>query len=125
MDQQFIDGIREDVTQALTKENRDRNDPESLRVALRELLDHAIDSPQLAPLLRIDYEVTKRSPDEAELTVVVLFQADDEVHKATCKRAISWAYLPSAVRHKFISENVPVQAFMLFTREDSVDKQET
>jgi hypothetical protein len=116
VDRQFMQGVLGDAASAIAQ-NGDSRDVEALRAALQELEGRRADPPILAPLLRLDYEVVKRTPSEVDLTVTVLLMVDGQARKVTSKSTVRWENLPNDIRAEFIRANVPSQAFTFFSRE--------
>ncbi len=87
---------------------------------LRTLFKGETDSPELSQLLRIDYELEKRSPTVCHLWIHLLLKDKDGASgkKLTVEHDIKWAWLPELVRETFIRDNPAKQAYIFVSRQE-------
>lgn len=116
-DKQFVDFIIEESAVIFAVDSG--QDRAAVKTKIRELFEGKTEPPELASLLRIDYDIEKTSPTLAHLWIHLLIRKGETAKKLTVEHDIEWAWLPNLVREKFIRENPTRQAYVFVSREDS------
>lgn len=117
-DKAFVDFVIDESAGVLAKSTKQVKS--AIVPKLRALFNGETDSPELSRLLRIDYELEKRSPTVCHLWIHLLLKSEDGASgkKLTTGHDIKWAWLPELVREKFIRENPARQAYIFVSRQE-------
>ncbi|MEI7836625.1 MAG: hypothetical protein WCK05_09450 [Planctomycetota bacterium] len=92
---------------------------EVVRRALDDLIDRRTESPMLEPLVRLEWKILKVDPTTCRRTVVVAVYDAGRAQVGSVESDVPWETVPSEVRSTFIREQVTVQCFVLFERENT------
>jgi len=87
------------------------------------LINEQRDDPLLAPLLRIDCEILKTSPDKCNRTVVVAIKDAGKVVIGNITREVPWEYLPDEVCSEFIKTGEKTQSFIFVEKRVQISVQ--
>ena len=116
-DKAFVDFIITECAGAISREVG--QDTSAVIPKLRSLFEGETESSELAELLRVDYEIEKRSPTLCHLWIHILLKGGESGKRITVEHDVEWTWLPDLVREKFIRENPKKQAYIFISRSDA------